>query len=251
MADTLLMFGWASVFHRGTIALAPSSSGDDASDGARDGAHRFSRPSLSDDVAPKRHDAAAHRIMHVNGIPIATLLDELRSGSKDAFSALYLAFHPRLWRLGVILTRSTETAEEVVQDVLFSLWRHRETLARNTDVHAYLYSAVRNRARSIGRHAQVVGVMEQEVVPAHFVPALGQHGAIPDRVTESNEFLDAYQRAMTTLTERERIALQLRAEEELSFEEIGTLLGISKMGAHKIVVRAVAKLGELLAAYRP
>ena len=56
--------------------------------------------------------------------------------------------------------------------------------------------------------------------------------------------------AVATLTEREALAFRLRLEDDMTFDQIGTALGISKVGARKLVLRAEAKVRELLADFR-
>jgi RNA polymerase sigma factor (sigma-70 family) len=72
----------------------------------------------------------------------------------------------------------------------------------------------------------------------------------PVAEAELHDFYTAFYRALALLSDRERIALRMRLEDELTFEQIGTMLGVSKMGAQKMVVRAEQKIRELLAQYR-
>lgn len=188
----------------------------------------------------------------INGIPVGELLARLRAGDREALATLYLALHDPLWRLAVIFVRSGEEAEDIVQDVFLALWLRREALSTDIPIRSYLYAAVRNEANMRRRHAKVVDAAEVAVAASALdVPAHGEAPAAPDTIVESRQFLEAYQESLAALTERERIALQLRVERELSFEEIGELLGISKMGAHKVVQRATMKVRELLRGYWP
>jgi RNA polymerase sigma-70 factor (ECF subfamily) len=165
---------------------------------------------------------------------------------------VYDAWYAPLWRLAVILTRSPETADEIVHTVFFSLWIGRETLTITENFRAYLNTAVRNAARMAHRHDRVVNDVVTAVSDQRLaIPAMGQPFTAPDAAAERSEFFAAYRRTLATLSERERIGMQLRFEEELSFDEIGHLLGISKVGAFKLIQRAEVKVRALLADYRP
>ncbi|MEI7581389.1 sigma factor [Runella sp.] len=71
------------------------------------------------------------------------LLLELRSDKAAlAFRALYERFAKKLYKLAYQKTTSTETAEEIVQEVFVSLWEKCESLLIG-NVENYLLSAVR------------------------------------------------------------------------------------------------------------
>ncbi|MEP6494882.1 MAG: sigma-70 family RNA polymerase sigma factor [bacterium] len=76
-------------------------------------------------------------------------------GDDVAFESLFRAHYAELCRFAYQYVRSSEAAEDLVQDVFAGLWAARETVTVTTSVRAYLYAAVRNRAINTRRH-QVV-----------------------------------------------------------------------------------------------
>jgi RNA polymerase sigma-70 factor (ECF subfamily) len=194
---------------------------------------------------------AAHSLVEIGGVAVSALLSRLRVDDRDALATLYVALRVPMWRLAMILVRSADVADEIVQNVFVALWMRRHALSVDTDLSAYLNTAVRNAARQFGRHGKVVdrvvSAIEQSTIE---LPAHGGGTVLPDVAAEHDDFLRAYQRALGTLAERERTALALRWEEERTFEEIGTVLGLSKVGARTVVMRAEGKVRALLAEYR-
>jgi len=89
--------------------------------------------------------------------------------------------------------------------------------------------------------------VEQHTLDA---PAIGAPPTMPDAALETQEFYDAYHRALALLTERERTALLLRWDEDLTFEQIGHVLGLSNVGARAVVLRGQQKVQQALADYR-
>jgi len=173
-------------------------------------------------------------------------------------ATVYDALFEPLWNIAAMETRSRETAIEIVHDVFLSLWARRETIEQTmvpgTDLRVYLAAAVRNRARNLRRHARVVDAAANALGAAgdsvaHY-PAMGQRDRTADALAEEEEFRGAYNRAIRTLTDQERLAVFLRWEEEWSFEQIGEVLSLSKVGARKVVLRAQRKVQLLLADYR-
>jgi len=183
------------------------------------------------------------------------LLARICAGDRDAVSIIYTALFDQLWRIALLQTRSSDTASEIVHDVFLWLWAHRETVATDIDIRVYLATAVRNRARTLARHAKVVDAVVTQVDGnsndmASQSPAMGQPMPPSDVLAEEHDFRAAYQRAITILTEQERLAIYLRWEEEWAFEQIGQTMSLSKVGARKVVLRAQRKIQELLAQYR-
>ena len=191
------------------------------------------------------------RLTVIDGVPIRELLIRLRDGDRAAFGTLYEAFFDSLWRLAMLLARSPESAEEIVQDVFLSLWVRRASIDVGSDIRVYLNEAVRHQAYNLRRHSRVVATMEdaveREVLDA---PAISQPFVAPDGAAETEEFYAAYHRILSTLTERDAVALRLRWEEEFTFEQIGQVLGLSAMGARKLILRAQRKVQDALADYR-
>lgn len=187
----------------------------------------------------------------IEGVPVRELLIRLRGGDRVAFGTLYEALFDSLWRLALLLVRSPETAEEIVQDVFLALWVRRESIDVGSDIRVYLNEAVRHQAYHVLRHRRVVtateDAVEQQTLDA---PAVSQPFVAPDGAAETEEFYAAYHRILSTLTDRDAVALRLRWEEGFTFEQIGQVLGLSAMGARKLILRAQRKVQEALADYR-
>lgn len=191
------------------------------------------------------------RLVDLEGVSVETILTRIRDGDTEALAVLYRTLFPSLWRLAMLRAGSTALAEEMVHDVFLALWLRREHLPMDVDIHVYLAVAVRNRARDWHAHARVVRGTEDAVTHALLdPPAINQGSAPPDVLTESHEFVAAYHRALAALSDREREAALLRWEEGLSFEQIAVVLGLSKNGVRKILLRAQARVQTDLAAYR-
>ncbi|EGN56092.1 hypothetical protein PRBRB14_04670 [Hallella multisaccharivorax DSM 17128] len=56
-----------------------------------------------------------------------SIYDLIRKGDKCTFEDLPRKYYPALCELSMAITHSHETAEEIVDDLFFSLWDHRAT----------------------------------------------------------------------------------------------------------------------------
>ena len=84
------------------------------------------------------------------------LMTEMRDGSKTAFNRLFRRYHPKLLAYATLFVDGQE-AENVVQDVMLSIWERRQTLTLRHSLCTYLHSAVRNRCLTITARGLVEG----------------------------------------------------------------------------------------------
>jgi RNA polymerase sigma-70 factor, ECF subfamily len=66
----------------------------------------------------------------------------LRAGDKEVYKHLFIAYSQGLIRYGASLTRDTETARELVQDLFLELWEKKESITIKGSIRPYLYSSI-------------------------------------------------------------------------------------------------------------
>lgn len=69
----------------------------------------------------------------------------LKSGSEKAFRTIMDSWYKRLYNFANGYLKNEENTKEVLQDVFLQLWDHRDKLADNTIMNAYLFTLTRNR----------------------------------------------------------------------------------------------------------
>jgi RNA polymerase sigma-70 factor (ECF subfamily) len=134
----------------------------------------------------------------------STLLAAARSGDARAFDALARRYRPRLFALGLHLTRSRSDAEDLAQEVLLSAYRRIDRFEGRSDFFTWLYRIAVNRAISRRRELQrrpVVSFEDERLRLALEVDAAGD----PRRALELRE---SYQHLLTAL---DRLAPGLQA----------------------------------------
>ena len=73
------------------------------------------------------------------------LIEKLRKGDEKAFRLLYDRHYVLLCRFANQILNNAALAEEVVDDVIFYLWEHRQEVEIHYSIRAYLMRALRNR----------------------------------------------------------------------------------------------------------
>jgi len=74
------------------------------------------------------------------------IFKRIKEGNVGAFEELFRAFYKPLCRYACQFVDDVETAEEIVQDLFYILWKERQNLQIFTSVNAYLYRSVKNKS---------------------------------------------------------------------------------------------------------
>lgn len=172
------------------------------------------------------------------------LIARARSGSEEAFAELVRRHQGTVYAFAARLTRDPDRAMDTVQEAFLkafrALGRYRGESAFRTWLFAIALNAVRSEARRGKRRGEreELGLEAADRVPA------GDPGA--DRAVTDAEEAQRVARLLTRLPPRQRATLVLRVYEELSFREIGEVLGCSEGAARVNYHHAIKRLREMV-----
>jgi RNA polymerase sigma-70 factor (ECF subfamily) len=145
---------------------------------------------------------------------------------------LYRRYAPDVHRFVLWLSGDHHAADDITSETFVRAWAGAEDLRMET-VKAYLIAIARNlylrQRRRSGRHTE----LDEALVD----PSPG-----PEARAERREEWLTVRRALERLPEVDRAALLMRAELELSYEEIARALGLSLSAAKVKVHRARLKM---------
>lgn len=203
------------------------------------------RSDANDDSAASR-DVWTRRV--ARACPIldeAALVERLRAGDETALSILYEANFHDLW---VFARRyvGEAFAEEVVQDVFLWVWTH-QTWTIKTTFRAYLFGAIRHRALNLV-HRDAIETRAAELLQRDATELYRREDDISGTAAHA-ELRRAVAQTVAALPERQRAAIILRIDRELSYAEIGESLGISATAAGNLVKKGEEKLRAALRTY--
>ncbi len=132
--------------------------------------------------------------------------------------------------------RSIADAEDIVQDAFVKFWRKQHPIGNRAllfaTVRSTAFDLLRRDSRRARREADAVADSEQSVAPPQF-----------ESVTESQQALAA---AVDRLPAEQREVLVMKIWNELTFADIGTVLGISQNTAASRYRYALAALKKNL-----
>ena len=165
------------------------------------------------------------------------LVAMIRGGHERAFEVLFERYNSRLLAFCRHMLRSTEDAEDVLQEVFVKA--HGAMLAdeRPINVRPWLYRIARNRCLNHLRKPVPDGQDSMDVM-------VGENGVTTaDRVQKREDFR-ALVADVQDLPETQRTALLLRELDALSYEEIAVAMDTTVPAVKSLLVRARMSLAE-------
>ncbi|XOV94141.1 MAG: RNA polymerase sigma factor [Bacteroidota bacterium] len=149
------------------------------------------------------------------------LLLAIRNGDEAAFNELYELYKVPAIRFCNSIIKDIEESENLIQEVFIKIWDKRSGINPELNFNSYLFTIIRNRVydylKEVKRNDFVKERYWQNIVETqHAEPELKE-----ERIVKIKS-------AIMDLTEKRRRILQLNYEEGKSYEEIASILNISK-----------------------
>ena len=162
------------------------------------------------------------------------LLDGVRHGDEEAFSALFLRYHDGIYRALLHLLQRGDEADDATQEVFLKLHQRPPSGGREHNVSAWLYRVALNLGYNVLRSERRRDERYQHVGQA-MTPSKGA-------MDPASALLEGEERAqvravLATLTQNYQAALILR-HEGWSYREIASVLGIAANAVGTVLARA-------------
>ena len=167
------------------------------------------------------------------------LLARVANGDQEAFARLVDAYRNKVFSHALTFTKSIPEAEELTQDIFLKVWNNRHRLPEIGQFKNYLFILGRNQLVSAIRKK----VMDTSAAQSDDIP---DDILLPDRQYELKETYRSIMEGIERLTPQQKAVFTLSRLEQLSYEEIGERLGISKRTVKFHLVLALNFLREFL-----
>lgn len=175
------------------------------------------------------------------------MMDELRAiaqakkGDADAFAFLVETYETSVYRLALRMCGNAHDAEEVAQEAFVAAWKGMPAFRGESKFSSWLYQLTTNAAIDFLRREK----RHRATTPIEDEVDLAAPGT-PQQAAEAAEVRQALQQALDTLTPEHREIFLLRQMRQLSYEEIGQLLGLEAGTVKSRLSRAKKQLREIL-----
>jgi RNA polymerase sigma-70 factor (ECF subfamily) len=174
------------------------------------------------------------------------LLTEVSKGNEKAFASLFYAYHNQLGEYIVLLTASTEMAEEIVQDVFVKIWQNRESITEVEKFTSYLFILTRNYTLNCIRK-KAGERKKKEGYTLHIADDAEE--AVPDEPLLSPDYQQVIDRAVAQLPPRQHQVFILKQEGRKN-ADIAKELGISADSVKKYQQWAVKSIRDFVKSHK-
>jgi RNA polymerase sigma factor (sigma-70 family) len=175
--------------------------------------------------------------LHTENQDDTKLWKSLVKGDENAFSMLFKKHYVHLIRYGNSFIPFPEKVQDCVQDVFTDIWVYRGKLNDDVVVKAYLLSCVRKRITKLKVRDRIFTFNSAiETVPFLFDFSI-EHHLIADETTASQVSL--LNQLINALPPRQKEALYLRYNQDLSIEQVANTLDINYQSANNLLHRAL------------
>lgn len=156
--------------------------------------------------------------------------------SKQEFERLFKDSYPHMYRMAFSIVENDDDAKDAVHQVFAKVWRYKPQVAEDS-IRGYLLAATKNQCLHILRSQQLQRQMEEEM----------QRGTTENESDEREELLRQLQQVIdNNLTEQDRRVLSLHYDNQMTYKETATVLGISTSAVNKHITRSLAKIRSSL-----
>lgn len=167
------------------------------------------------------------------------LWNEFRAGSLEAFTNLYGKYLRPLYNYGKKFSKDTAFVEDCIQDLFVELWKNKAGLNATESPKYYLFKSLRNKIfRELNSNKPLFEAVTEEY---NFEIEFSAETNLLYNQTlfDQQQYLH---RALQTLTKRQREAIFLRFYENLSYEEVASIMSLELRSVYNLISKAIDAL---------
>ena len=166
------------------------------------------------------------------------LWQALKRSEKAAYEILLKKYYPIVLNYGVRFYKDKEFVKDCVQDLFIEIWNRREYLADVVSVKSYLLQSIRKNI--IRESSRLKWFREADKISDDhdFDVEFDIETYIISREVE-NELLQKLRFELDKLTKRQREAIFLRFNQDLSYEEIAIIMDINYRSVVNLIHEAI------------
>jgi len=165
---------------------------------------------------------------------------DLKGGDKSALSYLYTKFFDSLYNYGSRITPDAGLNEDSIQDLFVELWNKRESLNDVHNVKYYLFKSLRRKIiyklSLQARHPETNDLSNFEIELSDKTHYLNQE--------ITNDIRANLKQLVLALTPKQKEAIFLIYYDQLSYEEVASIMCLKIKTVYNLVNLAIAKLRE-------
>lgn len=178
-------------------------------------------------------------------LDIERLTKRISKSDESAFREFFDYYYPRLLNYAFVIIKNHESAEDIVLEVLHSVWERRSKIHQIEMLSTYLYICTRNK--TLDYHKKNSRLINVGFDDPHYEEYMTHVN--PEIRLINKELVDTIDRAILNLPEKTRMVYRLIKEEGMKYQEAAELLGVSVKTINNQLLSAMKEIRSCTTTY--
>lgn len=175
------------------------------------------------------------------------LILKAQAGSLPAWDALVRRYEGQVYNFSLRFTGNADDALDLMQEVFLGLYRNLEEFRGQSQLSTWLFRVAHNKAIDLARRRSVRPVLNEQTDHDELQNLCSELPS-PDEQLETQQGNVRVRTLLSQLPIAQRMVVELKIYQELTFDEIADLSGISANTAKTRFYTALKKIRELMEA---
>lgn len=172
--------------------------------------------------------------------------NSFNKGDEMAFNYLYRTYAGVLFQFGCQFSKDQMLVQDSIQNLFISLRKKRGSLSEVSNIKGYLLRSIQREVLRNGKKTNSKMVLDDSKMDSFFQIELSPETSFIQRESADQRKIQL-QEALKKLTAKQRQAILLFYEEELSYKEIAQVMDFNEVkSARKLIYRALSSLKEFI-----
>lgn len=183
--------------------------------------------------------------MKKDNFNIDGLTKRISKSDEPAFRIIFEHYYPRLLNYAFVIIKNHESAEDIVLEVLHSVWERRSKISNIDNLSTYLYTCTKNKTLDYHKkQSRLINVGFDDCQYEEYVTHLN-----PEIRLINKELIEIIDQAILSLPEKTRMVYRLIKEEGMKYQEAAELLGVSVKTINNQLLSAMKEIRSCTARY--
>jgi len=161
------------------------------------------------------------------------LLMQIAEGDKKAFDKLYEFYHSLIRKVVIKFVKSPDLTDDLTQEIFIKIWDIRSELPNIGSFKSYLIVTASNHVLNFLKKASREDVAKGEIL-RHYIQS---EESTEDKII-TQEYWKFINNVLDSLPAQTREVFRICREENKSYDEVASILGITRNTVKKHIVRA-------------
>ena len=170
---------------------------------------------------------------------IVKIWNRFRDGDENALAILFETFSESLYRYGMKFVADESLVKDCIQDLFVKLHERKSSLPPTENPGFYLLLSIKNLLLDVMAKNQRLLYF-----PPEELPFIATYSSVDEEydTEEEEQNREKLQEILQMLNPRQKEAIYLRYQLDLSYEEVAELLGVNYQSARNLIHRAITKI---------